>query len=165
MAAEWEERLGQPNGTGAELPARLAAAAQAEALRADADTALASDLELASRAAGALAQAVVTAREVDRGRARPDARARIYEPLGQYESALGQLLRDRGKAGEARTRMMAWVGDAAAEPVEALALWAAAAWERHDDAGAARLDARLAEEIGRSSREESARFVEEMNWL
>jgi hypothetical protein len=177
-AAEWRQRLSQPAGPGVggggpgflagpELPARLAAAAQAEALRPDGDPQLACDLQLASRAAAALAQNLAAAREAERAHPKGNARAAAVAALAPFEAAISQLLRDWQHSDDTRAKMRAWAGiaDPLAEPTEDLALEASAAWARRDFALADKLDARLVKEIGRASQDESLRFQEDMRRL
>jgi hypothetical protein len=171
---EWDDRLHQPNGTGAELPARLAAAAQAESLRADADLVLARDLQLAARAAAAVAQSTAAARDADRARARTGARARVFEPAARLETVLRRLLQPRQPRGEpqadrasARAELVMLMADSAvaaapADMADDLALAAGAAWTGRDYDAAAALDAKLADEVGRASQEESARFLDDL---
>jgi hypothetical protein len=162
---EWEDRLHQPGGTGAELPARLAVAAQAEALRGDGggDLVLARDLQLASRAAAAVAQATAAARDADRGRAKADGRAKLFEPLTRFGDVLRRLLQDRPHADRARVELLAFIAEGSAtESSEDLALAAGAAWAGRNYDAAAKFDARLADEVARSSQDESSRFVEDL---
>jgi hypothetical protein len=176
-AAVWQQRLRQPGGTGAELVGRLGVAAQVEACRPSGDVILARDLELASRAAAAVAQSVAAARDADRGAkgaaASDAARAKLFEPLGLYETALLQLLRQRGDPGAleaARAKMQKWSGgvpggggdDPQAEPAEQLVLEASAAASLRDYPLADKLDGRLAEQVQRASQDEAARFAQEV---
>src|SRR5205085_2536366 len=101
--SDWIQRLKQPNSSGTELSARLAAAAQAEAIRFDADPLLAHDLRLASRAAAAIAQQVSAARDAERGRpkGREENIAKLYEPLARYQDAVAALFGDRSHIADA----------------------------------------------------------------
>lgn len=161
-AAEWSDRLRRPTTIGAAFPARLQSAAQVEALRPDSDLALARDLQLAARTAGAVAASTSAARDADRGRTQGPARAKLFEPLARFEKAFGTLLRDRAHAAEARDELSKLATEpAGAESVEELAFNANSAGVRHDADAAAQLDAKLADEIGRSSQEESSRFQDD----
>jgi hypothetical protein len=161
--SEWSDRLRKPTTIGAAFPARLQSAAQVEALRPDGDLAIARDLQLAARTAGAVAASTAAARDPDRGRTQGPARTKLFEPLARFEKAFGTLLRDRAHAAEARDELLKLAGDSATpESVEELAFNANSASARHDVDAAAQLDAQLADEIGRSSQEESSRFQDDV---
>ena len=159
--SDWSERLHRQNTGGAVFPARLQAAAQAESLRPGGDLTLAFDLLVAARAAANVAQGTSVARDLERGRPRGANHEKAVEPLARFEKALGPLLRAHAQA--ARDEMAKLAGEAPAmETVESLAFESNADSARGDKDAMMKLDAKLTEELGRSSQEESARFRDDI---
>ena len=162
-AAEWSERLRRPGTAGSAFPLRLAAASQAEALRADGDLGLARDLQFAARLANQLAQSTALARDAERGRMKPEMRAKLFEPLSRFEREFNVLIHDRARAEQARNDLAQLDTDAAlTESIEEIAFEAGAVASRHSEVDVAKLDARLVVEVGHASQEESRRFREDL---
>ena len=160
---EWSERLRRPGTAGSTFPLRLQAASQSEAMRADGDLGLARDLQFSARLASQLAQSTAQARDAERGRMKPEVRAKLFEPVSRFERAFNTLIRDRAHAGEARSDLAQLDTEAAlTESIEELAFEAGAIASRHSEEAAAKLDAKMVIEVGHSSQDESRRFQEDL---
>ena len=173
--SEWADRLQQAGATGITLSPRLAIAAWIEALRYNGDAALADDLLLASRAAAQVAVKVSAARDADHGRSKGAAHDKIFEPLTRFSKAFETLSRQRADAINlkvARDEMDKLAGEVSlSDRLEALVFEANAAWvalpslraaEGADKLWVSPLDGKIAEDIARSSKEESLRFLEDL---
>lgn len=180
VARDWSQSLQHDPHQWTGLEARLATAAQAEAVRKDADLIRARDLELASRAATALA---VLAGQTPPGKS-PQA-----GPLKAFADAMAVLQREhalnrqspgahsgeetrtiRNAARRARDDMARWSGEtnppknaiAAFRPAdfESLAMRAGAEAARHDYKRAAEQDKALTQRLNESARKPAGRTVD-----
>ena len=159
-ASDWADAL-QRGDHPAGLRQRLGAAAEAEAVRPDADLLRARDLQLASRAAGAI--------EASLAEKQPEESAAAAITVNSFASALAALQTESSlrahpqvappadelnaisaAANAARLQMTAWASDAGEQPVASagdLALQASAAAAAKDYDRAQRLDQALAHRL------------------